>query len=111
VASHLVRHGVDLVTATHPDLEGSPDLVKRYVRFGASPRAAQAIVLAAKASALIDGRPNVAASDLRAMAFAALRHRLVLGYQAVADRVSPDHVAQAVLDAVAEPAARKGRAP
>src|SRR5690606_42156330 len=97
--------------ATHPDLEGSPDLVKRYVRFGASPRAAQAIVLAAKASALIDGRPNVAASDLRAMAFAALRHRLVLGYEAVADGVSPDQVVQALLDAVPEPAAGMRGAP
>jgi len=61
VPDHCVRHAVDLVVATHPESEAdaSPDLVRRYVRFGASPRGVQAMILAAKASALLDGRPNV----------------------------------------------------
>jgi MoxR-like ATPase len=103
VASHLVRHAVDLVLATHPDGPGAPEAVRRYVRFGASPRAAQALVLAAKASALLDQRPNVAAADLRAVAAPALRHRLVLGYEAVADGTTADDLVAAVLDAVPEP--------
>jgi MoxR-like ATPase len=102
-ASHLVRHAVDLVLATHPDGPGAPEAVRRYVRFGASPRAAQALVLAAKASALLDQRPNVAAADLRAVAPPALRHRLVLGYEAVADGTTADDLVAAVLDAVPEP--------
>jgi MoxR-like ATPase len=104
IASHLTEHAVDLVVATHPERPESPDAIKRYVRFGASPRGAQALVLAAKACALLDGRPNVAADDLRAMAFAALRHRLVLGYEAAAEGVQADDLVHAVLDAVPPPA-------
>ncbi|MBW3642450.1 MAG: AAA family ATPase [Actinobacteria bacterium] len=103
VASHLVAHAVELVLATHPRQPGAPEPVRGYVRFGASPRAAQGLVLAAKAVALLDGRPNVAASDLRAVALPVLRHRLVLGYEAVADDVSADDLVAAVLEAVPEP--------
>lgn len=111
VASHLVRHATDLVIATHPDQATAPDPVRRYVRFGASPRGAQALVLAAKAGALLDGRPNVAAEDLRDLAHAALRHRLVLGYEAVADGVTADHVVDAVLEAVPIPSSGLRGAP
>jgi MoxR-like ATPase len=111
IATHLVRHAVDLTLATHPDGEHSPDPVRRYVRFGASPRGAQALVLAAKAAALLDGRPNVSAEDLRAMAPAALRHRMVLGYEATADGVGADDLARAVLDAVPVPPAGVRGAP
>lgn len=104
VASHLVRHATDLVVATHPDLPTAPDPVRRYVRFGASPRGAQALILAAKATALLDGRPNVSAEDLRDVAGPALRHRLVVGYEAVADGVTTDDLVTAVLDAVPLPA-------
>jgi MoxR-like ATPase len=103
IASHLVAHAVDLVLATQPKNPQAPEPVRRYVRFGASPRGAQALVLAAKAIALLDGRPNVAAGDLRAMAGAALRHRLVLGYEAAVDQVDADAVVAAVLEAVPEP--------
>jgi MoxR-like ATPase len=103
VASHLVRHAVDLVVATQPSDPSAPDAVRRFVRFGASPRGAQALVLAAKAAALIDGRPNVSSADLRAVAAPCLRHRLVLGYEAVAEGVSADDVVAAVLDAVPDP--------
>ena len=103
IASHLVDHAVRLVLATHPSDASAPDLVRRYVRVGASPRGAQAIVLASKALALLDGRPNVSATDMRTMAAPALRHRLLLGYEATAEGVSPDAIVQAVLDAVPEP--------
>jgi MoxR-like ATPase len=111
IAEHLTRHAVDLVLATHPDHGSAPDLVRRYVRFGASPRGAQSTVLAAKAAALLDGRPNVAADDLRAMAPAALRHRLVLGYEATADGVAADALVDAVLEAVPAPSAGLRGAP
>jgi MoxR-like ATPase len=103
IAGHLTRHAVDLVLATHPDAESAPDGVKRYVRFGASPRGAQALVLAAKAAALLDGRPNVSAEDLRTVTSAALRHRLVLGYEATADGVAADDLVAEVLEAVPTP--------
>jgi MoxR-like ATPase len=103
VPSHIVRHAVDLVVATHPGQETAPAAVGRYVRFGASPRAAQAIILAAKATALLRGRPNVSAEDVREVARPALRHRLVLGYEAPADDVSADDLIDAVLDGVRTP--------
>jgi MoxR-like ATPase len=104
-ASHLVRHAVDLVVGTHPDHPGAPGGVRKYVRFGASPRGAQAMILAAKVRALLDGRPNVAADDVRALAPAALRHRLVLSYEATADRVTADDLVDELLDAVPAPSA------
>jgi MoxR-like ATPase len=102
-ASNVVAHAVDLVVATHPDRPEAPAAVRQYVRFGASPRGAQALILAAKATALLDGRPNAASTDVRAVAAAALRHRLVLGYEAVADAVSADAVVDEILAAVPEP--------
>jgi MoxR-like ATPase len=105
VPSHLVEHAVALVIATHPDQDTAPELVRRYVRFGASPRGAQSLVLAAKATALLDGRPSVSADDIRAVAPGALRHRLVVGYEAVADAVTADQLVDAVLDAVPAPKA------
>jgi MoxR-like ATPase len=104
VASHLVEHAVALVMATHPTQETATDHVKRFVRFGASPRGAQALVLTAKAAALLDGRPNVSAADIRSVAPAVLRHRLVLGYEAPVEGVDADDVVRSVLDAVPEPA-------
>jgi MoxR-like ATPase len=111
VPAHVVEHAVALVYATHPDQPDAPAEVRKYVRFGASPRGAQALVLAAKATALLDGRPNGSSADVRAMAHAALRHRLVLGYEATADGVSADDVVDAVLKAVPEPAAGLRGAP
>jgi MoxR-like ATPase len=103
-ASHVIRHAVDLVMATHPDQFSAPAAVTKYVRNGASPRGAQSLILAAKVMALLDGRPHVAVDDLRTLAPAVLRHRLVLGYEAVADNVSADAIVESVLEAVARPA-------
>jgi len=102
-ASNVIEHAVDLVVATHPGQVEAPAAVRQYVRFGASPRGAQALILAAKATALLDGRPNAASTDVRSVAAAALRHRLVLGYEAVADGVSADEVVEEILKAVPEP--------
>ena len=103
IAGHVARYAVDLVVASHPQHEAAPELVRRYVRFGASPRGAQSLVLASKASALLAGRPSSSVEDVRALAPGALRHRLVLGYEAAADGVSADQIIGAILDAVGEP--------
>ena len=98
VADDLVDAAVRTVRATHPDDEDAPEQVRRYVRFGAGPRAVQAIVLGAKVRALLEKRLHVAASDLRATVLPALRHRVLLNFEAHAASVSPDDL----LDGLAE---------
>lgn len=102
VADHVTRFAVDLVVASHPDKDSAPDLVRNYVRFGASPRGVQALILGAKASALLDGRPSVSVEDVRGIAVSALRHRISIGYEATADGVSSDDVVATLLETVTE---------
>jgi MoxR-like ATPase len=88
----IVSHAVRLVRSTRPDeADATPD-VKRYVSFGAGPRASQALVLAAKARAALDGRPMPDLDDVRAVALPVLRHRLVLNFQAEADAVGAERL-------------------
>ncbi len=103
IASHLLRYVSEIVEATHPEGNTATPTVKRYVRWGASPRGGQAMVLAAKAAAVLDGRPHVTAEDIRWAAPAALRHRLVLGYEATAEGVKSDVILGEVLQATPEP--------
>jgi MoxR-like ATPase len=111
VPDHVLRHAVDLIIATHPDQATAPKAITSYVRFGASPRGAQALILSGKVRALLDGRPNVSIDDVRAMAPAALRHRLVLGYEASADAMSADQIVADLLAAVPAPPAGVRGAP
>ena len=104
IASHVTRHVVELVQATHPDGGTAPDPIRRYVRHGSSPRGAQSLVLMAKAYALLDGRLQAGIDDVRAAAGPCLRHRLVLGYEAVAAGVAADTLVGELLAAVKEPA-------
>jgi MoxR-like ATPase len=103
IADHLIDHAVALVMATNPDSATAPTRVAQYVRVGSSPRGAQALVLGAKANALLDGRPNVSADDIRQVASAVLRHRLLTGYEAAADGVTTDELVEDVLIAVPTP--------
>ena len=103
VASHLIQYVARIIEATHPGGDTASPPIKRYVRWGSSPRGAQSIVLAAKAAALIDGRPHVTAEDIRWAAPAALRHRLVLGYEATAEGVRADALIDDRLHSVPEP--------
>lgn len=105
IASHLLRYVALLIEASHPDGDTAPSMVKRFVRWGSSPRGGQAIVMAAKAAALIDGRPHVTADDIRWAAPAALRHRLVLGYEATTDGVRSDAIVAELIEAIPEPRA------
>ena len=100
IASHVTAYAARLVRATHPDDESAPEAVRRYVRYGASPRGMQALILAGKIIALLDGRYNVALDDLRAAALPALRHRLILNFEAQAEGVAADTVIGAVVEGV-----------
>ena len=97
VASHVKQHVARLTLATHPGSADAPDVVTRYVRYGSSPRGAQAIALAAKVAALVDGRNNVAFEDVHAVATPALRHRIIFNFEGEAEGMQPDAVIDEVL--------------
>ena len=90
IAGPVQSYAVRLTLATHPDAPHATPLVKRYVRYGASPRAALALVLGGKIHALTYGRPFVSVEDIQAVAFPALRHRLLLGFEGEVERIEPD---------------------
>ncbi len=100
IASHVTEYAVRLLLATHPDHESAPEIVRRYVRYGASPRGAQAMILGAKVVALLDGRYNVSLEDLASMAFPALRHRLILNFEGEAEGITADEVIAEVVGSV-----------
>ena len=99
-ASCVVQYVSHLVLATQPTSEHAPPVVRKYVRYGSSPRGAQAIILAAKVLALRRGRANVALGDVRSVATAALRHRMVLSFQAAAEGISSDDIVDEIIRAV-----------
>jgi MoxR-like ATPase len=99
IATHVRDLASHIVLATHPQWEQAPETTRRFVRYGASPRGAQALVLGAKVKALSEGRYNVSVDDLRAMALPALRHRLILNFEGEAEGIDVDRL---VGDVVAE---------
>jgi MoxR-like ATPase len=98
IASHVADYAIRLVLATHPSHAASPRGVQRFVRYGASPRAGQAMILAAKVEAALAGSYNVAYEDIRRAALPALRHRLILNFEAEAQRIDPDALITELLD-------------
>jgi MoxR-like ATPase len=97
LASHVREFAIKVVLGTHPDRETATDQVKRFVRFGSSPRGAQAIVVAAKIRALLDGRYNVAFEDVATVAKPALRHRILLNFEGEAEGISTDSIIEGLL--------------
>ena len=97
IASHVMAYAIRLLRGTHPETERVPGIVKTYVRYGASPRGAQAIVLGAKIHALLDGRFNVSYADVQAVAAPALRHRVILNFEGEAEGISTDSVVRAII--------------
>ncbi len=93
----IQTHAIDLVLATHPDDPHASPLAKKYVRYGASPRGAQALILAAKIYALLDGRYHVSRADIDKAAPAALRHRIILNFEGEAEGTSTDEVIAEIL--------------
>ena len=100
LASHVTQYIARVVLATHAGGELACPLAQRYVRYGASPRGAQAIVLASKVHALCAGRANVAFSDIRAVTVPALRHRLILSFEGQAEGVKSDDIIEEILETI-----------
>jgi MoxR-like ATPase len=102
VAEPALRLVLRLVRATHPDAGDAPETVKKYVRYGASPRAAQAIILAAKALALVSGRYHVAVEDVRPLALPALNHRIIRNFHGEMEQISSETIVERVMQTVGE---------
>ena len=98
VAEDIRRYALRIVLSTHPEAEEAPELTRKYVRYGSSPRGAQSLILGAKVKAILDGRYNVAREDIRAVAFPSLRHRLILSFEGEAEGIDPDGIIQHLLD-------------
>ncbi len=98
VAEEVLRYAMVLCSATHPDSDCATEASKRYVRLGASPRAGQALISAAKVRALMNGRFNVSYNDLNTLAYPVLRHRIKLNFEAITERISADDVIKMIID-------------
>ncbi|MBQ8229442.1 MAG: MoxR family ATPase [Clostridia bacterium] len=97
VCDEVLLYAVNLVSNTHPALEDCTPTTKKYVKYGASPRAAQGLVTAAKIRALMNGRYNVSYEDIETLAFPILRHRIKINYAAVNDKLSVDDVIEKII--------------
>jgi MoxR-like ATPase len=111
VARHVQDYAVRVLQATHPDGPDAPDLTRRFVRYGGSPRGAQAILLASKIRALFEGRFAASVDDVRAVAHPALRHRVLLNFEGEAEGIKTDQVIDAILKVVPEGKAEKTAQP
>jgi MoxR-like ATPase len=104
LAAHVQDYIVRLVLATHPGGQFAIPITNQYIRWGASPRGAQTIALAAKVRSLLDGRYNVSFEDVRRVTLPALRHRIILNFEAQAESIEPDKVLVQLLEQVPEKA-------
>jgi MoxR-like ATPase len=102
IATHVTAYAVRLLQATHGETAAAAGMVKKYVRYGGSPRALQAMILAGKIYALLDGRYNVAFRDIRTAALPALRHRIILNFDAEAEGIDPDRIISSVIEETRE---------
>ncbi len=102
IASHVKEYVARIILATHPDSPAASDPIKRYVRYGSSPRGAQALVLAGKTTALLQGRFNVSFEDIQRVALPALRHRIILSLEGEAEGVNPDRLIEGVVKQVTD---------
>ena len=102
VAEEVLRYAMIMTAATHPDGECAAEAAKKYIRVGASPRAGQAMISAAKVKALIKGRFNVAYNDIDELAYPVLRHRIKLNFEAIAERVTADDVVRMIVEEVSK---------
>ena len=108
ISSKVEDYITGIIMATHPNIEergnledgveNATDYVSRYIIYGAGPRGAQAIVLAAKVNALLDGRANVSYDDVDKVAVSAINHRLHLNFEADADNIKPQHIIEQILE-------------
>jgi MoxR-like ATPase len=104
VARHVQDYAIRIIEATHPERAAAPETARRYIRYGASPRGAQSIIIGAKVRAVLDGRFAVACDDIRAMALPALRHRIIRNFEGEAEGVSTDQILGEILKTTKETA-------
>jgi MoxR-like ATPase len=100
IASHVNEYVAHLIVATHPESESAPQRVKDFVRYGASPRGAQALIIGGKINALLEGRFNVSFEDIQAVAPGALRHRLLLNFEGLAEGISTNDIIKELVEMV-----------
>jgi MoxR-like ATPase len=100
VADHVIRYALALVRRTRRDRGEAPDFVRQYVNWGAGPRASQYLILGAKAHAALEGREFAAVDDVRAVAPAVLRHRIITNFNAESDGITPDELVSRLIEAV-----------
>ncbi len=98
VATHVKEYAVRLLLATHPDQDDAPESVRKYVRYGSSPRGLQALIMTAKVRALLEGRYNVSLEDLQNVAFPSLRHRIILNFDGLADGIRPEDLIETIIE-------------
>jgi MoxR-like ATPase len=98
IAESVAKHAIELVRATRPRDASAPDFVKKYINYGGSVRAAQFLVLAAKARSLMKGRYHVSFEDIRALAVPVLRHRVLLNFHAESDRLTTDDLLNRLIE-------------
>ncbi|MBN1809347.1 MAG: MoxR family ATPase [Planctomycetes bacterium] len=104
VADPVTEYAAELVLATHADSDNAPDMARRYVAYGASPRGMQALIRGARVSCLLDGRTAVSLDDVKAVAKQALRHRVILNFEGEAESVNVDRLVDEILDKIPTPA-------
>jgi MoxR-like ATPase len=100
ISQAVQDYAIKLVMATQPTTSYAHPLTKKYLRYGASPRGAQALIIGGKVRALLNGRHEVAAEDVRAVALPALRHRVILNFEGEAERVDPDTILKTIVESV-----------
>ncbi len=100
IATHVRDYAVRCVLATHPGSEYAAEMTNQFVRYGSSPRGAQALILSGKIKALLDGRYNVSFDDIRSSIKAALRHRVILNFEGEAEGMTTDRILDSILDQV-----------
>jgi MoxR-like ATPase len=103
IARPVQEYAVRLILATHPDTPEAHPMTNQYVRYGASPRGAQALVLGGKIRALLNNRVHVSAEDIRAIALSILRHRVLLNFEGEAEQIETDSILEAILRDTPEP--------
>ena len=100
MSESVSEYALKLILATHPELEEAPEITKKYVSVGSSPRGAQAIFKAAKVRAVMEGRFNVSFDDIKAVAYPALRHRIFLNFEGLAEGVNPDDIISKIIEEI-----------
>jgi len=100
IAPHVQEYAVQLVMATQPDQKEAHEATRKYVRYGSSPRGAQALVECGRVLALLRGRYHLSVDDMKEVAHSVLRHRIILNFDAHADGITPDSILDTIMSGV-----------